>query len=125
MLALRSDRHDKPPWVPLSLQSRYSKAQLANPLRCGTPTAQSFGAKNNFKAPFGTLSKINSLFAAWRIVQMAEEVSWIGAAMRRIIQEWIVLKEHETVYDVLLDATMALFSAAVATEVIQIIFSTL
>jgi len=42
----------------------------------------------------------------------------------RIIQEWIVPKEHETVCDVLLDATMALFSAAVATEVIQIIFLT-
>jgi hypothetical protein len=45
-------------------------------------------------------------------------------AMRWMIQKWIVPKEHETVYDVLLDATMALFSAAVATVVIQIIFST-
>ena len=45
--------------------------------------------------------------------------------MRWMIKKWIVPKEHETVYDVLLDATMALFGAAVATEVIQIIFSTL
>ena len=44
--------------------------------------------------------------------------------MRWLIQKCIVPKEHETVCDVLLDATMALFSAAVATEVIQIIFLT-
>jgi len=42
--------------------------------------------------------------------------------MRWMMQRWIVPKEHETVWDVLLDATMALLSAAVATEVIQIIF---
>ena len=45
--------------------------------------------------------------------------------MRWMMQKWIVPKEDETVWDVLLDATMALFSAAVATEVIQITFSTL
>jgi hypothetical protein len=70
------------------------------------------------------LSKINSLLAAWRIVQVGAGVLE-DAAMRWMIQKWIVPKEHETVFDVLLDATMALFSAAVATEVIQIIFSTL
>jgi hypothetical protein len=43
----------------------------------------------------------------------------------RWLQKWIVSNEDETVYDVLLDATMALFSAAVATEIIQIIVSTL
>jgi hypothetical protein len=45
--------------------------------------------------------------------------------MRWIIQKWIVPKEDETICDVLLDATLALFSAAVATEVIQIVISTL
>jgi hypothetical protein len=40
-----------------------------------------------------------------------------------ITQRWIAPKEGETVWDVVLDALMALFSAAVATEVIQIIFS--
>jgi hypothetical protein len=39
--------------------------------------------------------------------------------------KWVAPKEHETVWDVLLDATMALLGAAVATEVIQIIFSIL
>jgi hypothetical protein len=48
-----------------------------------------------------------------------------GAVMRWMTQKWIVPREGETVWDVVLDATMALFSAAVATEVIQIVFSAL
>jgi hypothetical protein len=87
--------------------------------------ARSFGVKNNFKARFWHLEQdqfpnssvahrsSDEVFGGWR------------ATMRWMIQRWIVPKEHETVYDVLLDATIALFSAAVATQVIQIIFSTL
>ncbi len=43
--------------------------------------------------------------------------------MRRLTQKWIVPKDHETVWDVVLDAMMALFSAAVATKLIQIILA--
>lgn len=43
----------------------------------------------------------------------------------RWMQKWVVLKEDETVYDVLLDASAALFGAAIATEVIQLVFSAL
>lgn len=43
----------------------------------------------------------------------------------RWLQKWIVSRQDETLYDVLLDGTMALFSAAVATGVIQIVVSTL
>ena len=43
----------------------------------------------------------------------------------RWMPKWIVPKEGETFRDVLLDATMAVLSAAVATEVIYIVFSTL
>jgi hypothetical protein len=43
----------------------------------------------------------------------------------RWMQKWVVLKEDETVYDVLLDASTALFGAAIATEVIQLVFSAL
>jgi hypothetical protein len=42
--------------------------------------------------------------------------------MRRA-QKWIVPKEGETVWDVIVDALIALFSAAVATELIQLIIS--
>jgi len=43
--------------------------------------------------------------------------------MRWMTQKLIVPREGETVWDAVFDATMALFGAAVATEVIQIIFS--
>ena len=43
--------------------------------------------------------------------------------MHWMTQRWIVPNEGETIWDVVLDAVMALFSAAVVTEVIQIIFS--
>ena len=43
--------------------------------------------------------------------------------MRWMTQRWIAPKEGKTIWDVVLDAVMALFSAAVATEVIQINFS--
>ena len=45
--------------------------------------------------------------------------------MRWMTQKWIFPREGETTWDVALDAMMALFSAAVATEVIKIIISTL
>jgi len=41
----------------------------------------------------------------------------------RWMLNWVVPKEDENIYDVLLDATLALFSAAVATKMIQIVFS--
>jgi hypothetical protein len=73
-----------------------------------------------------TLSKINSISAAWRMLAKAKSGDFLaGAVMRWMTQKWIVPREGETVWDVVLDATMALFSAAVATEVIQIVFSAL
>jgi hypothetical protein len=41
----------------------------------------------------------------------------------RWMLNWVVPKEDENIYDVLLDATLALFGAAVATKMIQIVFS--
>ncbi len=43
--------------------------------------------------------------------------------MRWVTEKWIVPKEGETVWDVIVDALMALFGAAVATELIQLIIS--
>jgi hypothetical protein len=43
--------------------------------------------------------------------------------MRWVMQKWIVPREGETMWDVVIDAMMALLSAAVATEVIQLIVS--
>ena len=74
----------------------------------------------------GTLSKINSLLAAWRIFARANQVMvQRGDVMRWMTQKWIVPREGETVWDVVLDAMMALFCAAVATEVIRIVLSAL
>jgi len=47
-----------------------------------------------------------------------------GAAMRGMIQKWMVLKDNETVWDVALDATIALLGAAALTQLIQLILST-
>ena len=44
--------------------------------------------------------------------------------MRGIIQKWIVLKDNETVWDIALDATVALLGAAALTQLIQLILST-
>jgi len=44
--------------------------------------------------------------------------------MRGMIQKWIVLKDNETVWDVALDATIALLGAAALTQLVQLIFST-
>jgi hypothetical protein len=41
----------------------------------------------------------------------------------RWMLNWIAPKDDEDIGDVLVDAMLALFSAAVATELIQIIFS--
>jgi hypothetical protein len=72
----------------------------------------------------GTLRKINLLSTAWRIFARANQpIVLIGAVMRWMTQKLIVPREGETVWDAVFDATMALFGAAVATEVIQIIFS--
>jgi hypothetical protein len=72
------------------------------------------------------MSEINSLLGAWRILTKANQAMVLtGAVMRWITDKWIVPREGETVWDVVLDAMMALFSAAVATEVIQIVFSAL
>jgi len=44
--------------------------------------------------------------------------------MRGMIQKWMVLKDNETVWDVALDATIALLGAAALTQLIQLILST-
>ncbi len=47
----------------------------------------------------------------------------MGAAMRRVMQEWIVPKGDETVWDVVLDALMALIGAAVIAQFIEFLLS--
>jgi hypothetical protein len=49
----------------------------------------------------------------------------MGAAMRRLMQEWIVPKGDETVWDVVFDALMALVGAAIVTQFIQSLLSIL
>jgi len=44
--------------------------------------------------------------------------------MRGMLQRWTVLKDNETVWDIALDATIALLGAAALTQLIQLIFST-
>ncbi|HTO62945.1 MAG TPA: hypothetical protein VMM15_16980 [Bradyrhizobium sp.] len=58
------------------------------------------------------------------IMLFLEERYEAGAAMRGMIQKWIVLKDNETVWDVALDATIALLGAAALTQLVQLIFST-
>ena len=45
--------------------------------------------------------------------------------MSRITQKWIVSKKDETVWDVLIDAMIALFGAVVITQLIQSLVSIL
>ncbi len=42
--------------------------------------------------------------------------------MRWLTEKWIVPKEGETAWDVAIDAAVALFGAAVATELLRLIF---
>jgi hypothetical protein len=104
------------------LCTRNREAPRRHPQPCEFPKAsRPFRQRNGslFRASFAHLDQ--DQFPYWRL-----GASFLkrGAAMRWL-QKWIVSKEDETLYDVLLDATMALFSAAVATEVIQIVVSTL
>lgn len=45
--------------------------------------------------------------------------------MRRMTQKWIVPKKDETVWDVVLDATMALLGASIITQFTQLLLSIL
>lgn len=45
--------------------------------------------------------------------------------MRGMTQKWIVLKKDETVWDVVLDAMIALLGAAIITQIIHSLLSVL